>query len=393
MKSIRFFAALLLAGAAWCQAPGPKGGPIFTGHTVPRLRGVVPASKIDEAALRLLGEQWKVNLIRWALIITGPPNSRSLDLDAYDRWLDAEIKYLDGILPLCDKYGILVLIDLHSPPGGVIGRAGYAGSDSGLFSDPRCQAKFVEVWERLARRYRDAPAVWGYELANEPVEPGPEKRLEALKHGLADWHELAARAAKAVRRIDTKKAIIVEPGRWADPSELAGFQPLDVPGIVYSVHMYKPGPFTHQGAGNAKDKVYRYPGAEVWGMKLDKAALETFLKPAIDFQQKYGVHMFIGEFGAVRWAPDHSAYRYIKDLIDIFEAHNWDWTYYAFRGQWNGYSVEHSEDRNDNTPAAAPTDRLKLLLEWFSRNEKPAKPTGSSRLEKRSRPRKLRTPG
>jgi hypothetical protein len=352
--------------------PRPSNEPVFTGHTVPRLRGVVPGGKIDEAALRLLGEQWNVNLIRWALIITGPPNSPSLDLDAYDRWLDAEMKDLDAILPLCEKYGILVLIDLHSPPGGTIGPAGYARSDGGLFTDSHCQAKFVEVWERLARRYREARAVWGYELANEPVEPAPEKRLEAMEHGLADWQQLAERAAKAIRRIDARKAIIVEPEPWADPTGFAEFQPLDVRGIVYSVHMYQPFPFTHQGTGevNAKDKEYRYPGAEIWGRVWDKAQLEAALKPAMDFEKRYNVHIFIGEFGAVRWAPDHSAYRYLRDLIDIFEAHNWDWTYFAFRGHWNGMSVEHGDDRNDNKPAAEPTDRQQLLLEWFSHNQK-----------------------
>jgi len=41
--------------------------------------------------------------------------------------------------------------------------------------------------------------------------------------------------------------------------------------------------------------------------------------------------MYIGEFSAIRWAPDGSAYRYLKDLIDVFEAHGWDWSYHAFR--------------------------------------------------------------
>ena len=27
-----------------------------------------------------------------------------------------------------------------------------------------------------------------------------------------------------------------------------------------------------------------------------------------------------------------SAYRYLRDVIDIFESHDWDWTYHAFRG-------------------------------------------------------------
>jgi hypothetical protein len=96
--------------------------------------------------------EWKANLIRWALITTGPPNSQPLDLPAYDRWLEKEIQDLDAVLPLCEKYGLMVLIDVHSPPGGRFTASGYAGSDAGLFTDPRFQTKFVEIWERMARR-------------------------------------------------------------------------------------------------------------------------------------------------------------------------------------------------------------------------------------------------
>ncbi|MCK7482553.1 MAG: hypothetical protein M0C28_39625 [Candidatus Moduliflexus flocculans] len=70
--------------------------------------------------------------------------------------------------------------------------------------------------------------------------------------------------------------------------------------------------------------------------------------------------------GAGRAAPC----RYLKDLIEIFEAHGWDWSYHAFR-EWNGWSVEHGPDRNDNRPAAEPTDRERLLREWFAMNQKP----------------------
>ena len=104
--------------------------------------------------------------------------------------------------------------------------------------------------------------------------------------------------------------------------------------------------------------------------EIGKAQLERALQPVVDFQKNYGVHVYIGEFSAIRWAPDNSAYRYLKDLIDIFEAHDWDWTYHAFR-EWSGWSVEHGPDPKDNKPAAQPTDRQKLLLEWFSKNHKP----------------------
>ncbi|HWH70495.1 MAG TPA: hypothetical protein VNT26_14000, partial [Candidatus Sulfotelmatobacter sp.] len=98
--------------------------------------------------------------------------------------------------------------------------------------------------------------------------------------------------------------------------------------------------------------------------------LERALQPVIDFQQRYNVHIYIGEFSAIRWAPEHSAGRYLSDLIEIFEAQGWDWSYHAFR-EWNGWSVEHGADPQDNQPAPAPTDRQQLLLKWFGRNQKP----------------------
>ena len=57
------------------------------------------------------------NLIRWQLIRT----SRSARVDTfeqYDAWLNTELARLDAALPLCEKYGLMVALDLHSPPGG-----------------------------------------------------------------------------------------------------------------------------------------------------------------------------------------------------------------------------------------------------------------------------------
>ena len=140
-----------------------------------------------------------------------------------------------------------------------------------------------------------------------------------------------------------------------------------MPNVVYSVHMYLPHAFTHQGV-HGSGKAYRYPG-EIDGKRWDKAQLEAALKPVVEFQRKYGVHIYIGEFSAIRWAPDDSAYRYLKDLIDIFEAHDWDWSYHAFR-EWDGWSVEHGPDPKDHSRAKTPTDREQLLRSWFAKNLK-----------------------
>ena len=100
--------------------------------------------------------------------------------------------------------------------------------------------------------------------------------------------------------------------------------------------------------------------------------MEAALAPVVEFQRAYGVRIYIGEFSAIRWAPDDSALRYLEDLIAIFEEHGWDWSYHAFR-EWSGWSVEHGSDRVDNAPAATPTGRQRLLQRWFALNQKPAR--------------------
>ena len=358
------FDNILIAAPKPRSAPLPAAasGPAYRGHDLPRLRGTMVSPTIDEPSLRTLGNEWHANLIRFQLIRHGRVG-QAAGLDDYDAWLENELKRLDSLLPLCVKYGIYVVVDLHSPPGGKATSGGYMGTDDRLFTDKAVQDKFVEVWRQIARRYRNAKPIWGFDLANEPVE-------EFVEENCDDWHDLAERAARAVHDIDPQRTLIVEAPPWGSPDSLSDFIPIDVPNVVYSAHMYVPGGFTHQGVYDPKQKPVSYPG-EVDGKYWDKKALEAALKPVMDFQKRYNVHIYMGEFSAIRWAPGDSACRYLRDVIEIFEEHHWDWSYHAFR-EWQGWSVEHGGDRNDTRPTTHPTDRQFLLLEWFGKNQKPS---------------------
>jgi hypothetical protein len=326
-----------------------------------RLRGAMVGPDIDDEGLRVFGRRWNANLVRWQLIRTGPI-ADPLDLAAYDRWFESALVKLDTALPRCEKYGLRVVVDLHSPPGGQSTSGGYAGSDHGLFTDAACQRHFVALWRRMAARYKGVACIWGFDLANEPVEG-------VVPEGLADWRQLAESAARAIRAVDPARTIIVEPVEWGSPGGLAELEPLDMPNVVYSVHMYIPHAFTHQGVHGGKQQ-YAYPGV-IEGKRWDKAALEAALRPAIEFQRAYDVPIYLGEFSAIRWAPGDSACRYLGDLIEIFEAHGWDWSYHAFR-EWDGWSVEHGSDPQDHRPAKEPTARQELLLRWFGKNTSPS---------------------
>jgi endoglucanase len=325
----------------------------FKGHNLPRLRGVMHGPQFQKENLRDLA-QWGANQVRWQLnwVPMKEAEEWARDLGAYDRWLDGALADTDKAVEACEKYGLLMLLDLHCPPGG---RA--AGGVCRMFSEERYRDKLLSVWDRIAKRYKGRDVIYAYDLINEPVEP--------RSGGIVTWPELASQAIETIRAVDPGKPVVFEPGPWGGCGGFDLIQPLDDDRIIYSFHMYQPHEFTHQ----FRFEPSVYPGV-IGGRMWDKERLREAMQPAIDFQRDFGVHIYVGEFSAIRWAPDNSAYRYVRDLIDLFEEYGWDWSYHAFR-EWDGWSVEHTTDKDDRNPSPTPTDREKLLRSWFAQNERP----------------------
>jgi len=337
----------------------PPTGPVFTGHTLPRLRGAMEGPHLKSADLDVLGLDWHANLVRHQLIWEGfghGPEDRD-DLDAYDAWLKSAIAELDANLPAYKKAGLLVCVDLHTPPGGRDANRCFR-----LMEEPKVQEDFLRNWAMIARHYRGNPQIWSYDLVNEPIQG-------MVPDGVLNWHDLAAKAAALVRSIDPDHAIVVEPDQGGQPQGLDYFQPIPVPGIVYSVHMYFPHDFTHQGVFPDCPLGTHYPGT-VDGKYWDKAALRAVLQPAISYAHDYNVAIYVGEFSAIRWAPSPDAENYLRDVISICEDNNWDWSYHAFR-EWQGWSVELGSGQDNLTPAPSPTGRELLLRSYFQLNVKP----------------------
>ena len=340
--------------------PDPNAGPPFRGHGLARLRGVMSPNSFRDEDLRVLGEEWQANLIRWQMTTrwgAGYKHPQDYDLARYNRWLDAELADLDKVLEACNRYGILVVVDLHSPPGGR-----RPNSDLVMLHEPEYLEAFVSVWERIARRYKGHTAVWAYDLVNEPVQNEPPPA------GQPDYLAAQVRAAKAIRAIDPDRPIILEVDRWDSADGFTYLEPVDIPRVIYQVHMYYPAQFTHQTIHGNPGGI-RYPG-EIAGRTCDKDVLRQHLAPVREFQLAYNAHIYVGEFSAIRWAPDNSAFRYLRDCVDILEEYGWDWSYHAYR-EWDGWSVEHGPDPEDHQRTTEPTQRKRLLLDWFAKNEKP----------------------
>jgi endoglucanase len=332
----------------------------FTGHNLKRLRGVMHGPTFDEKNIRDLAA-WGANHVRWQLnwVPMKQAEEWARDLDRYDRWLEGAMAHADKAVDACEKHGIKMLLDLHCPPGG--------RSDGGvcrMFTDKRYQQKFLDVWTMLAKRYKGRKIIYAYDLINEPVD------VRVHPKGVLAWRELATEAARRIRKIDPGKPIVFEPGPWGSCEGFDEMTPLDIDSVIYSFHMYQPHVFTHQFQKTREfPRGVEYPG-KIRGVKWDKARLLAAMRPALDFQREFNVHIYVGEFSAIRWAPNESAYRYNRDLIELFEAAGWDWAYHAYR-EWQGWSVEHGTDKRDTSPSKSPTKRKTLLLKYFARNQRP----------------------
>lgn len=141
---------------------------------------------------------------------------------------------LDRCIGWCREAGLGVILDMHGAPGG---QTGDNIDDSPgfpfLYQDEASQELACAIWGELARRYRDEPAVWAYELLNEPIAHHPE----TWDAGLAPLLEpLYRRMTAAIRVHDPRRIVILGGARWNTDFGVFG-KPFD-PQLVYAFHRY-----------------------------------------------------------------------------------------------------------------------------------------------------------
>ncbi len=338
-------------------APAEHALPAFKGHDLPRLRGVMSPTSWRDEDLRVLGEEWNANVIRWQLSRNWGLYNSDRDLVEYDRWLMERLDDLDHAMAACLRYGLKVVIDLHAPPGGR-----YPNHELAIFHESTYQDHWVANWEAMARRYRNHPALWGYDLINEPYQRVPSPP------GVSNYLSAQVRTARAIRAIDARVPIFIEAAESDSPEGFRDLEPVDIPNVIYQVHLYTPHAFTHQGVEGEWKRI-AYPG-NIEGRVWNREQLRRVLEPVREFQLAYNVHVYVGEFSAIRWAP--GSVDYLRDCIELFEEYGWDWSFHAYR-EWHGWSVEHGDDRNNVMPVKETTARHQLLRDWFQKNAKPAR--------------------
>lgn len=262
-----------------------------------------------------------------ANVVRLPLNYRHFESDdAPFQYKESGFRKLGRIINLCGEYGLYAILDLHSVQG-------WQNPDwhcdnptrYGLFwQHPHFQDRFVSLWEEIARRFRDSPAVAGYNVMNEPVTSSAYMRFGfGEKPDSELLNRIYRRVVGAIRAIDPHHIIILEGDIFS-----RFFRGLDAPfddNLMYSSHNYLPPCF---GPGP-------YPG-EIGGQYWNRGAIkEAFEKSeGTWFAREHNVPLLIGEFGSVfNGIPEEIPYRLraLEEEIDVFEEAEVHWTSWTYK--------------------------------------------------------------
>ena len=146
---------------------------------------------------------------------------------------------LDKAIQYAKENELYVLLDFHGAPGGqnLWEHSGQMGRGI-LFKDEACQQRTFALWKAIAQRYKDEPAVLGYDCLNEP----------ASAQDIDEWCRVHDGIYQAIRNVDTRHIIIMEDGYKSEelPYLFKGWFPVAADmgwtNVVYSFHFYQTGP-------------------------------------------------------------------------------------------------------------------------------------------------------
>lgn len=214
---------------------------------------------------------------------------------------------VDKLLGWCKTHGVYVILDMHCAPGGqgggtVDGGYGYPW----LFADTAYQDQLLELWVKIAERYRDNEYVLGYELLNEPIEHRPnEDNWDSLYYPMLE--PLYKRITAAIRAVDSNHIILLGGARGNTEFQMFSDWNFDS-NIMYTSHCY------YASLRSVTDvEKFRSEVENGW-----------YLNGLVEFRKMTGKPIFVGEAG-------HLTIEQQEVLVDIFRKNNLGYTFWPYK--------------------------------------------------------------
>ncbi|EEU38135.1 uncharacterized protein NECHADRAFT_48184 [Fusarium vanettenii 77-13-4] len=230
---------------------------------------------------------------------------------------------LDKYVNICARHNLYVVLDMHAVPGG---QNQDWHSDSGIaramfwdFKDHQDRA--IQLWEALAKHYKNNPVVAGYNLLNEPADPHKNKS-GYFGERLIKWYE---RAEKSIRAIDPDHMIFIDGNTYA--MDFRAFPENPLPNAVYACHDYS---------------MLGFPfGPQYEDTPEQRDHLRQSFERKVEFMRAKNVPIWNGEFGPVYQnekkegetavATNAKRFALLKEQLNIYKETDVSWSIWLYK--------------------------------------------------------------
>ena len=190
---------------------------------------------------------------------------------------------------------------------------------------PHDAAKFLAIWDQIARAFAAAPPTVYFELLNEPTDAD-----------MGELNQLYAQALQIIRRSNPTRAVMMGGNRWNSIDTLGDVRFPRDPYLVATYHDYDPHGFTHQGASWEDNPP---PMGTKWGSRQDRVELREVVDRARAFKDRTGLPVFVGEFGVINSVLDDQRAAWIKAKRKAMEQAGLSWCVWDYSAAFNSYDM------------------------------------------------------
>lgn len=255
------------------------------------------------------------------------------------------LSMLEKAVNEANERGLYVIIDLHVAPGRQNG-GGYC--DNYTFLDDTAtgennRKKVIEIWKKIAKRFKGKSGVAGYDLLNEPqIKNGNSKVL-------FDYYDAAYEAIRSVEGTSRNHIIFMEETcvycgyEYGDNPNIVGLLPdpdeYGWENVVYSSHDYY-----YKKNTNCPNGV----DINTSGYAMINRAKQK-LEKVKEKRNTYNVPYYVGEFsmlGSVKNDSSTCPYQYSlytghmvnwTELMNLYEANGLSYTAWTYKASWDKY--------------------------------------------------------
>jgi hypothetical protein len=282
------------------------------------------------------------------------------DASNYTGLVRKDLDKLKEVITWAARYDIQLVISPLSLPGARYRQNNDNKPDLRLWESYDYWEQAVQFWIDLVRELKGYDNIVAYNIINEPhpemgtdleehYSPGDVSEFMGWYNKIQgtprDIFKFYNKIIKEIRKIDQDIMVMLDAGWYGQPGAFCYWPSvIDDSNILYSFHMYEPYEFTSNK--NFKEKNdYVYPGTVPFGRDTiywDRKTIELYFKPFKNWVKGMNIpsnRIVAGEFGCMR--RNDGAARYLKDIIDFLNAHDFHWAFYSFReDEWDGYDYE-----------------------------------------------------